>query len=259
MVVPVGAAAPNNPAILLGEPDGMDTFDNANNWSLFDAQCFKSEITGGKFVMTSKGVEGQACWEVSWPKIQDFYTEVTIEMPASCNPKDRFGLIFRAPDNNRGYLYGLSCEGEYSMMKWDGYETSVIVDADTDTVIATGKGLSNRIGVLASSDNFYLYVNGQFIAQGQDSTFITDGKLGFYVRAASNQGFTVSFDDLAIWLLDDAYYPQNPKNLIYRMYPLNRLLQMFQLLPQQLTLMSVAVLEQCILFMALQKKEPPAN
>jgi putative lipoprotein len=206
-VVPVGVTALNNPAILLGEPDGIDTFDNANNWSLFDATCFKSEITGGKFVMNAKGLEGQACWEVSWPKIQDFYTEVTIEMPDSCNAKDRFGLIFRAPDNNRGYLYGLSCDGEFSMTKWDGYETSVIVESDTDPVIATGKGLSNRIGVLASSDNYYLYVNGQYITQGQDSTFITDGKIGFFVRAASNQDFKVSFDDLSIWLLEDAYYP----------------------------------------------------
>jgi len=207
VVVPVGATVPNNPAILLGNPDGMDTFDNDNNWSLFDAKCFKSEITGGKFVMTSKGIEGQACWEVSWPKVQDFYTEVTIEIPASCDLKDRFGLFFRAPDNNRGYLYGISCEGEYSMTMWDGYGTTVIIEPDTDPVIATGKGLSNRIGVLASTDNYYIYVNGQYIAQGQDSSFIGDGKIGFFVRAASNQGFTVHFDDLAIWLLDDAYYP----------------------------------------------------
>ncbi len=207
MVIPVGASAPNNPAILLGNPDGMDTFDNDNNWTLFDAKCFKSEITGGKFVMTSKGIEGQACWEVSWPKIQDFYSEVTIEMPASCDPKDRFGLIFRAPDNNRGYLYGVSCDGEYSMTMWDGYGTTVIVEPDTDPVIATGKGISNRIGILASADNYYLYVNGQYVAQGQDGSFIGDGKIGFFVRAASNQSFTVTFDDLAIWLLDDAYYP----------------------------------------------------
>ena len=53
-VVPVGVTALNNPAILLGEPDGIDTFDNANNWSLFDATCFQSEITGGKFVMNAK-------------------------------------------------------------------------------------------------------------------------------------------------------------------------------------------------------------
>jgi uncharacterized lipoprotein YbaY/uncharacterized protein YraI len=207
VVAPVGLTAPNNPAILLGKPDGMDNFENQNNWSLFDSQCFKSEIKDGKFIMTSKGIEGSACWEVSWPKIQDFYTEVTIEMPESCNSNDRFGLLLRAPDNNRGYLYGISCDGEYSMTKWDGYETEVIVQPDTNPVIATGNGISNRLGILASADNYYLYANGQFLTSGRDSSFIDDGKIGFFVRAATNQGFVVKFGDLAIWLLDDAYYP----------------------------------------------------
>ena len=49
LVVPVAATVPNNPATLLGEPDGIDTFDNDNHWSLFDAKCFKSEISAGKF------------------------------------------------------------------------------------------------------------------------------------------------------------------------------------------------------------------
>jgi len=207
MVVPVSTSMPSNPANLLGEPDGMDSFDNANNWSLFDAKCFKSEITDGKYVMTSKGIEGSACWEVSWPLIQDFYAEVTIEMPEKCNPQDRFGLFFRAPDTNRGYLYGLSCDGQYSMTLWDGQGTATIVEPDNNPAIATGSGISNRIGVLASADNYYLYVNGQYLDQGKDSTYLDAGKLGFFVRAATNQGFTVKFDDLAIWLLDDAFYP----------------------------------------------------
>ena len=98
---PTLAPIPGDPAELLGEPDGVDTFDSAANWTLFDNQCFKSEITDGKYVMTSKGLEGVVCWEVSWPEIKDFYNEITIDMPEQCQPDDRFGLFFRAPDNNR--------------------------------------------------------------------------------------------------------------------------------------------------------------
>jgi len=206
-VIPVGSTVPNNPAVFLGNPDGLETFDNDNNWSLFDTQCFKSEITDGKFVMTSKGIQGKACWEVSWPKLRDFYTEVTINMPESCNPKDRFGLFFRAPNNNRGYLYGINCDSEYSLTMWDGYNTEVIVEPNVEPLMSTGKNASNRIGILASTDNYYIYLNGQYVARGQDSTFINDGKIGLFVQAATNQGFTVRFDDLAIWLLEDAYYP----------------------------------------------------
>ena len=97
-----------DPAVILGEPDGGDHFDNDDNWTLFDNECFKSEITDGVYTMTSKGLQGIVCWEVSWPEIKDFYNEITINMPEQCQPDDRFGLFFRAPDNNRGYLYGLT-------------------------------------------------------------------------------------------------------------------------------------------------------
>ena len=36
-------SVPGDPAAALGKPTGQDTFDSANNWTLFDSQCFKSE------------------------------------------------------------------------------------------------------------------------------------------------------------------------------------------------------------------------
>ena len=43
---PEQAPPSGDPAVFLGEPDGQDDFSNDNNWTLFDAECFKSEITG---------------------------------------------------------------------------------------------------------------------------------------------------------------------------------------------------------------------
>ena len=196
-----------DPAEILGEPDGVDTFDNADNWTLFDNQCFKSEITDGKYIMTAKGLPGIICWEVSWPLIKDFYNEITIEMPDQCQPDDRFGLLFRAPDNLRGYLYGLTCDGRYTMTMWDGDVTTVLVEPSSSEVIMTGPEAVNRIGVLAYGDRYYLYANGVFLAEAQDATFLQEGKLGLYVRTATEQPFVVSFDNLGVWVLDDAYYP----------------------------------------------------
>ena len=44
-----------DPAVILGEPDGVDTFDDAGNWTLFDNECFKSEITDGSSQIGSIG------------------------------------------------------------------------------------------------------------------------------------------------------------------------------------------------------------
>jgi uncharacterized protein YraI len=191
----------------LGEPDGVDTFDNADNWTLFDNECFKSEITDGQYVMTAKGLAGIVCWEVSWPLIKDFYNEITIDMPDQCQPDDRFGLLFRAPDNLRGYLYGLTCDGRYTMTMWDGETTTVIVEPTASEVIITGPEAVNRIGVVAYGSSYLLYANGVFLAEAQDSTFLQEGMLGLYIRASTEQPFTVAYDDLGVWVLGDQYYP----------------------------------------------------
>ncbi len=205
--VEVVAVVQNDPATLLGEPDGVDDFANANNWSLFDNACFTSTITGGQYVMTAHGETG-ACWEFSWPEIDDFYLQTTVEMPESCNADDRFGVIIGSPDNDQGYLYGIDCGGHYTLSLWDGVETTVLIPQTSSSYIQTDPGVRNRLGVALTSGNFYLYVNGEYLNQAQDYTFMGEGKIGFFVRAAiENQGFTVRFDDLKLWSLEDTFYP----------------------------------------------------
>jgi heat shock protein HslJ len=200
--IPTPTQISGDPAAILGRPSGVDTFDNANNWTLFNSDCFKSEIVGGEYVMTAKGQQGMSCWEVTWPMIQDFYLQTDMQMPDACQTDDRFGLIFRAPDNLRGYLYGLTCDGRFTMTAWDGTTTQVLVDLTSNPAIKAGAGQVNRIGVLANGTYFALYANGVQLTALQDSTFPGAGKIGYFVRAASPAGFTVKFDNLSVWLFN---------------------------------------------------------
>ena len=197
-----------DPAALLGKPSGVDNFDTFNNWTLFDNKCFKSEITGTQYSVTAKGLAGIACWEFSWPLLENFYLETTVEMPVVCLPEDRFGIIFRAPDNDRGYLYGYTCDGRYTLTAWDGVETTtVLVPPAATSAIDTSPGAKNRMGLLVSGADYYLYANGYFLAQALDVTYFDPGKLGYFVRAATEEPFTVAYDNLKIWVLDDHFYP----------------------------------------------------
>ena len=196
-----------DPAELLGEPDGMDTYDSNTNWTLFNTECFQSEITGGKYVMTAKGLEGIICWEVSWPQIEDFYVDTMVLMPDQCQANDRFGMLFRAPDNNRGYQYGLTCDGKYSLTLWDGEKTTVLVEPTESEVINVGLDAVNRLGVAAYGSRYYLHANGVFLTEVFDTTFNDTGKLGYFVRASTTQGFVVEYDNLAVWQLDDQFIP----------------------------------------------------
>ena len=200
---PAPTAIPGNPADALGDPNGKDPFDNANNWTLFNNNCFATTITGGKLVMEAKGALELSCWEVSWPLIKDYYYQSEVVMPVACNANDRFGLFFRAPDNDRGFLFGIQCDGKYSLSGWDGENTNIIVAPIDNTIISTPPESINVIGVVADGSTMSLYANGQFLAQAQNVGFADNGKIGYFVRAAvEDEGFVVQYDNLAIWLLD---------------------------------------------------------
>ena len=143
-----------DPVELLVESDGVDTFDSNTNWTLFNNECFQSEITDGMYVMTVKGVEGVICWELSWPQIEDFYVDTMVFMPDQCQANDRFGMLFRAPYKNCSYQYGLTCDGEYSLTLWDGEKTTILVEPTESEVINVGLDAVSRLCVTAYSSRF---------------------------------------------------------------------------------------------------------
>ena len=196
-----------DPAQFLGEPDGTEDFNNEKNWTTFDSPCFKSEITGGQFVMTAKGLAQTVCWEVSWPQLDNFYLETTYERPEACDSQDRFGMLFRAPDNNRGYLFGFDCGGNYSLSIWDGQSTTVLVEPTNSDAILNEPGDINRLGLLIFGEDISLYANGIYLETVVDFTFLDEGKIGYFVRAAGDSPFTVAYDQLLLWGLEDEFYP----------------------------------------------------
>jgi uncharacterized protein YraI len=196
-----------DPAVVLGAPDGVENFDNDNNWTMFSSECFNSEITGGQFVMTANGVPQFSCWEVSWPQLQNFYLDTTQIMPTTCQPDDRFGLLFRAPDLNRGYLYSLNCAGQYSLTVWDGESTTTLVQPTASEAIHQGPEAVNVLGLMAFGENISLYANGVFLQSVADFTFLEPGRFGYFVRAATENPFTVRYDQLRVWSLEDELFP----------------------------------------------------
>ena len=208
-------SVPGDPAVALGKPSGQDTFDNANNWTLFDSQCFKSEIKDGKYYMTAKGVKDYTCWEVTWPLLQNFYLEVDVQTPQACSPNDAYGVLFRAPDNNRGYLYGLTCDGRYYLNIFDGQTTTQLIKPSSNPAILVGAGKVNRMGVVVYGAQYQLYANGYYLNQAVDSTYLDPGKIGFFVRSATTQPYTVAFDNLKVWQLNQNYYPPSQPPPVY--------------------------------------------
>ena len=120
-----------------------------------------------------------------------------------------------APDNFQGYLYGLTCDGRYYLNLFDGQTTTQLVRPTTNPAIQVGPGKINRMGVVAYGAQYQLYANGVFLTQVFDSTYLEPGKIGFFVRAATVQPFTVTFDNLKIWQLNQNFYPPGVTPPVY--------------------------------------------
>ena len=193
--------ASQKPGEDLGDPTWIDEFENSNHWTLFDDECFKTDINGGFYSQTTKRVPAGACWEVTWPRIQDFYLETVARVPGSCEERDRYGIYFRGLDTKRGYLFGLTCNGEYWLSFWNSKTSTrdTLIDYTEDDKINTGSGFVNKIGIQTTGDRISLYVNDSLLAEVYDNTYTQKGLIGIFIGSQVTESFTVKYDYLAYW------------------------------------------------------------
>jgi hypothetical protein len=181
----------------LGSPTFRDTFQDAANWNLWEDDHTSMDIRNGQLIMTAFNPDFWNSWNFTGTRAQNFYLEITGTSEA-CSGRDRYGLIFRAPENDRGYLYGLSCDGHYSLWIWDGSSEIRLVDWTSSPHISAGPNQTNRIAVLARGNQISLYANGHLLADVSDGTYAS-GRYGVFIGSAATENYTVRIDELAFW------------------------------------------------------------
>jgi hypothetical protein len=192
---------PENPKAALGSPALHERFDNGNNWEEFDIPQAKMDIAGGEMLFTIKSKNTATRWSVTWMQAQDYYMEVTANTPASCSGKDRYGLFFRAPDPNQGYIFMLTCDGTYTLVKWDGSNWNILINYTNNTNINQGGNATNLIAVYAKGNEFKFYANDKLLTTITDNSYLNNSRYGVVVGSTNTDNFTVRFDDLKYWTL----------------------------------------------------------
>jgi hypothetical protein len=201
---PEGATAaptvdPSNPKASLGGADYTDNFNSKNYWQEFDIASSKMQIKDGEMHFTIKNKASSARWSVSWLEIEDYYLEVKASTPASCSGLDRYGIMFRAPDPNQGYHFGVTCNGKYILTRWDGSNWVVLVNYTDSDKVNTGGNTSNLLGVYVVGDQIKLYVNDTQVASLTDGFFDGEYRYGLWAASADTDNFTVRFDNMNWW------------------------------------------------------------
>ena len=172
--------------------------DGTETWYQFENDQSKSEVKDGKLQLTAKKANSFDAWTMSYPQMDDFYLEVVFSIGKACQGKDRYGILFRAPDNTQGYLYNVACDGSYQLRSWNGEQFTDLIKWTVDTHIAQEPDITQRLGVWAEGDRLVLYVNGFQINEIRDSIF-SSGTFGVNIAAAETAGFTVDVIEAKVW------------------------------------------------------------
>ncbi len=187
-----------DPVSKLGTPTWKDTFANDKNWATGEGKFTSITVGGSKLTLT--GLSALDGWRLTAPRIANFYIEATIQT-GTCSGSDRYGLIVRVPDMstaNSGYLVGLTCDGRYSLRKWDGTTMTDLIAWTKSDAILSGANQTNRLGVLANGSDFTIYINGAAQKSASDTTF-KEGNFGFFVGANKTANFNITASQIAYW------------------------------------------------------------
>jgi hypothetical protein len=194
--------SPSDPAAGWGEPDWSDSFDTDENWSVFENDRAKMEISGGQLHYSLFEAGKGPTWALSWPTVTNFYLETTVLSPQECSGKDSFGIVFRSPDANQGYRFELFCDGGYRLIAFDPGSLQTLAGGFSHEAINTGPNQINRLGIWAENQTLVIYVNGVGLAGLQDNTYRAAGRFGFTINSENTEPFNVVFDYLAFWTFD---------------------------------------------------------
>ena len=136
---------------------------------------------------------------LTWPVLENFYYEITAS-PGKCKGQDHYGLVARAPDENRTYLFGVSCDGQYSLRKWDGKRMTYLVEWTPSEEINKGANQNNRLGIKADGNTLSLYANGKLLTEKNDNSY-KKGGIGVFISSAETTEFKVRVSEAAYWEL----------------------------------------------------------
>jgi hypothetical protein len=193
---------PGDPVTSLGAPTFKDTFEDGDSFYLYDEAQSSFQVDDGKMVLVAKKANSYETWTLSWGDLKNFYLEITGEFGDECAGKDRYGMIFRAPDTSQGYLLSISCDGSTRFSKYDSDkdEYTSIKKWMTSEYINSGPGAVNRLGIKAKGSTFTGYINGHQVFEKSDSKF-TKGRIGLMVAASDTAGFTAYLSQAVYWKL----------------------------------------------------------
>ncbi len=197
-IVPTSALVPG------GEPTWRETFENGTSFGInnegYDDGNTRIFIEEDALKLVSINVNSWRGWRLASHKPQNYYLQAEFEVE-NCAGSDQYGLISQAPDYDSGfgYYFGLTCDGRYSVQKWNENGLANLEGWNESTAINSGANQQNQIGVLKSANIYQYFINETKVAEAQDDYFAVPGYFGPFIAGLSTPNFSVKLQEIAYW------------------------------------------------------------
>ena len=110
---------------------------------------------------------------------------------------NEFGVLVRyQPETDEFYLFAISSDGFYSVQKYQADEWQQLVKWTESEAILRGEAV-NRLRVTGQGAKMRFFVNGEPLAQVEDSSF-RSGSVGLLASTNEKGGVAVAFDNLRV-------------------------------------------------------------
>jgi hypothetical protein len=195
---PTPTFSSGDPRANLGDPTWEDDLENDGDWFLYSDEHVSFEMINGQMEMKAFNPDFYSGWSLGWRKDTNMFIEATISVQ-TCSGRDAVGLVFRAPEVGQGYLYGISCDGRYSLRFWDGEEMYRIQDWTTHSALKSGSDQTQRIAVWTNGNLIRLYANGVLLKEIVDATYNQEGLFGVFISSATTPTFRARMSEFLYW------------------------------------------------------------
>jgi hypothetical protein len=200
---PSATPAANSVRSSLGTPSWTDSLEMGKSFYQYDNDNTKVVMRGGALELTGLNADGWMGWSLTFSqKPQNFYLDAVFSQTA-CSGADIYGLVFRAPNTDSGYFFGVTCDGRYSLRARDFADGTniAVVELTQNAAIHSGAGQTNRLAVRASGNKIELFANDTLLQEVTDSRFGSAGNFGAFVAANNTPGFTAKMEEISLWNL----------------------------------------------------------
>ena len=193
-----------DPKNSLGQPTWQETANTSKTFYLFDNEGTQVSDNNGLLVLTGKLNNGWLGWSMTHSHpVMNFYLEADFQTQ-TCSGTDSYGVVFRAPSDQAGYFFTLTCDGKFSLeaRDFDNNTDMTLIKLTPNGAIHTGSNQTNRLGVMANGAKISLYANGILLQEVNDTTFNpANGFIGAQIAANHTAGMTVTLQEISLWKL----------------------------------------------------------